>query len=73
MPDDNRIDPLNPPVSPTGVALIPTKVVPVVAAVMAIAAAVCAMVPEHTIAYKAAASILALGALFGVVSPGLRK
>jgi hypothetical protein len=67
----NRIDPTAAP-SPTGIPIVSPKVVPWILAVVGIAAVAMQALPEHTIGYKVAAGIVALGALFGVASPGLR-
>lgn len=68
------MSPVNEPeVSPTGTPIVSPKVVPWLAALVGAAGVAVASLPPHTIGYKIAAGIVAFGALFGVVSPGLRR
>lgn len=71
MPE-NRIDPTAAP-SPTGTPVLPARFVPILVALGAIAIAVQQFAPAHTTAYKIAAGALAVLALFGLASPGLRR
>lgn len=59
--------------SPTGLPYIPPKVVPWVAAAIAAAGIATQFLPAHTIGFKVAAGIVALGGVLGIVSPGARK
>lgn len=71
MPE-NRLDNVSTAVSPTGAPVVPTKAVPWIVAVVGVAAVAMQVLPAHTIGYKIAAGLVALGALFGIASPGLR-
>lgn len=73
MPELNRIDNLTPATSPTGAPMVSPKVVPWIIALVGAAGVAMASLPEHTLGYKIAAGIVALGGLFGIVSPGLRR
>jgi hypothetical protein len=70
--------PIREEVSPTGKAVIPPALVPWVAALVTLAAGYQQLAPEFGISHptvvgKLAGLVLGLGALFGVLSPGLRK
>lgn len=64
-------------VSPTGKPLVSPKVVPFLALLVAAAAAVAAgapdILPDTTIDQTIAGIIVALGTVFGIVSPGMRR
>lgn len=62
-----------PPVSPTGQPVLPTAYVPYAAAVVAGAAVVQQMAEPGSVVAVVAAVLVAVGAVLGIASPGLRR
>jgi hypothetical protein len=62
-----------PPVSPTGAPLIPPAYVPYAAAAVAGAAVVQQVAEPGSVVAVIASVVLAVGAVLGIASPGLRK
>lgn len=63
-----------PVVSPTGKPVVDSQlVIKVATALVGVAAIVTQMVPPHTIAFKVASAVIAFGAMFGIMSQGVRK
>jgi len=59
--------------SPTGNPLLPAKVVPFLLLLAAIAQALVFVLPEHTLGAKIAQGVVAVLAMLGLASPGLRS
>jgi hypothetical protein len=53
--------------------IVGQNVVKGVATLVGIAGVLMGTLPPHTIAWKVCAGVVALGAFFGIVSPGVRK
>lgn len=68
---------LSPPpsaeVSPTGQPVVPGWFPAVATALVSAAYALQQVVPPHTVGYQVAGFVIAAGAVFGILSPGLRK
>ena len=62
-----------PNASPTGLPAIPPKVVPYLILIILAAEVAAQMLPPEHIAAKLAHGVVALGAILGLASPGLRR
>ncbi len=72
--ESTKMDPINAPVpSPTGTPVLSTKFVPWMVGIVGLAGVALTVLPEHTIGYKIALGVVALGSLLGIASPGMRK
>lgn len=64
------------PVEPTQApssSFIPKQAVPWITAIVGLAATGFVTLPEHTVAYKVCAVLVALGSVLGIASPGLHR
>lgn len=61
------------PVSPTGAPVVSQNLVKALTVVVGLAAVGVSAFPPHTAAFKVCAAIVGFGALFGIVSPGVRR